>query len=168
MRHRGADDVYGHGFEQVSGEAPASSAVTSEKGADDFSDDLDLDFGEEEAPTKDEDYAYYNEMAESKKRKRDLKEATYKQNLAIYDGPAIDPDAEGKRKITYQILKNRGLTVKRKKEDRNPRVKRRLKFEKASIKLKSFRRVVDGDKNAANYEGEVTGIKTNLARSVKL
>ena len=40
------------------------------------------------------------------------------------------PEGEA-RKATYKILKNRGLTGHRKKENRNPRVKRRVKYEKA-------------------------------------
>lgn len=36
-----------------------------------------------------------------------------------------------------QIAKNKGLVPKRKKEQRNPRVKHRKKFEKAKIKHKS-------------------------------
>jgi len=35
------------------------------------------------------------------------------------------------RNINYDIKKARGIYKKRKKEDRNPRVKRRIKYEKA-------------------------------------
>lgn len=72
----------------------------------------------------------------------------------------------GKRLINYDIMKNKGLTPKRKKEDRNPRVKRRNKYEKSMIKLKSFKKVVQS--NDKPYAGEQTGIKKHLARSVKL
>lgn len=43
---------------------------------------------------------------------------------------------EGKRAITYQIAKNKGLTPHRKKEQRNPRVKHRNKYRKAKIRRK--------------------------------
>jgi len=42
-----------------------------------------------------------------------------------------------KRAITYQISRNKGLTPKRKKEQRNPRVKHRKKFRKAIIRRRS-------------------------------
>lgn len=45
-------------------------------------------------------------------------------------------EEEGKRAITYQIAKNRGLTPYRKKELRNPRVKHRNKYRKATIRRK--------------------------------
>lgn len=73
---------------------------------------------------------------------------------------------DGKRAVSYQILKNKGLTPHRKKEHRNSRVKKRMQYDKAQKKLKSVRQVYVGDTGA--YEGEKTGIKKGLSRSVKL
>lgn len=42
----------------------------------------------------------------------------------------------GKRAITYEIAKNKGLTPHRKKEQRNPRVKHRNKYRQAKIRRK--------------------------------
>lgn len=51
--------------------------------------------------------------------------------------------ADEKRGITYQISKNKGLTPRRKKELRNPRVKNRMKFRKAKIRRKGQVRFID-------------------------
>lgn len=42
----------------------------------------------------------------------------------------------GKRAITFEIARNKGLTPRRKKEQRNPRVKNRNKYRKAKIRRK--------------------------------
>ncbi|CAL1290807.1 unnamed protein product [Larinioides sclopetarius] len=73
---------------------------------------------------------------------------------------------DGKRKITYQISKNKGLTAKRKKEARNPRVHNRMKFRKAKIRRKGQVREVI--RETKRYEGEPTGISTHVIRSTKL
>lgn len=41
-----------------------------------------------------------------------------------------------RRAITYKMSKNKGLTPHRKKEQRNPRVKHKLKYRKALIRRK--------------------------------
>ena len=72
-----------------------------------------------------------------------------------------------KRAATYEILKNKGLTPHRKKENRNPRVKKRDKYEKALIAKKGqVREVITGE--GGKYGGELTGIKANNARSRKI
>ena len=86
-----------------------------------------------------------------------------KDSYEFDDNAPLDPS--DKRSINYQIMKNKGLTPARKKEQRNPRVKHRKKYEKSLIKLKSFK-AVQRDQSAP-YKGEATGIKKNLARSVK-
>ena len=77
-------------------------------------------------------------------------------------------DAEGKRAIGYTIEKNKGLAPKRKKEVRNPRVKKRMKFEEKKKKLGSMKAVYKGGEGRGGYGGEKTGIKSNLVKSVKL
>jgi len=77
-----------------------------------------------------------------------------------------EEDQTGKRTLTNQMLKNRGLTPKRKKDIKNPRVKKRVKYEDAQKKLKHISK--KGTEQMATYQGERTGIKTNLSRSVKI
>lgn len=77
------------------------------------------------------------------------------------EGPNAD-----KRAINYEIMKNKGLTPKRDKMYRNPRVRNRLKSRKAMIKHKSIvPKVRTQDKR---YAGEATGIRTNVVRAVKI
>jgi hypothetical protein len=86
------------------------------------------------------------------------------KTFSVFDNP--DKIEEGQKRLaSYQILKNKGLTPRRKKEQRNPRVKNRKKFEKASKKLGSITRLVK--KPTGSYGGELTGIKTHLSRSTK-
>ncbi|XP_031710795.1 something about silencing protein 10 isoform X2 [Anarrhichthys ocellatus] len=74
-----------------------------------------------------------------------------------------DPDA--KRGITYQMAKNKGLTPKRKKIDRNPRVKHREKFRRAKIRRKG--QVRDVRREETRYSGELSGIRAGVKKSVK-
>ena len=75
---------------------------------------------------------------------------------------------DSKRAISYAIEKNKGLAPKRKKDVRNPRVKKRKKFEEKRKKLGSIRAVYKGGEGRGGYAGEMTGIKENLVKSVKL
>lgn len=75
-------------------------------------------------------------------------------------------DPEGRRAITYQIAKNKGLTPSRKKEQRNPRVKYRRKYQTKLKKRKGQVRLVR--KEVKRYEGEVSGIKSHTIKSIKI
>ncbi|XP_060073510.1 something about silencing protein 10-like [Ylistrum balloti] len=77
-----------------------------------------------------------------------------------------EEDEEGKRAITYQIAKNKGLTPKRKKEQRNPRVKNKLKFRKAKIRRKGQVREVKTE--MSRYAGEISGIRAGVKRGIKM
>jgi U3 small nucleolar RNA-associated protein 3 len=79
-----------------------------------------------------------------------------------------DPTTSTKRAITYEISANKGLMPRRKKEVRNPRVKKRMKYDEKMKKLGSVRQVWKGGEGRGGYGGELTGIKTNVVRSVKL
>jgi U3 small nucleolar RNA-associated protein 3 len=64
-----------------------------------------------------------------------------------------------------QMEKNRGLTPHRKKANKNPRKKYKLKHEKAVIRRKG--QVRDIRQATTNYGGEASGIRTNISRSVR-
>ncbi|KAL3463309.1 Sas10 C-terminal domain-containing protein [Aspergillus heterothallicus] len=119
----------------------------------------------------DDDY-YDMVAARTNKRKGDKKALADAYAAAAREGghvevqEAIGPD--GKRAITYQIEKNKGLAPKRNKLNRNPRVKKRMRFESKKKKLGSVRQVYKGGEGAGGYGGELTGIKKNLVKSVKL
>lgn len=83
------------------------------------------------------------------------------------DNEILEEDAgtEGKRPITYEMAKNKGLTPHRKKELRNPRVKHRIKYRKAKIRRKGQVREVR--RELKKYGGEISGIKAGVVKSIK-
>ncbi|XP_071502831.1 something about silencing protein 10-like [Diadema antillarum] len=88
------------------------------------------------------------------------------------DGEPDDDDEEeeeaeeGKRGITYQISKNRGLTPHRRKELRTPRVKHRMKFKKAKVRRKG--QVREARTELHRYGGEASGIRSGVIKSIKI
>ncbi|KAF1488249.1 Something about silencing protein 10, partial [Pygoscelis antarcticus] len=123
--------------------------------ADAPSDESDLD---EEAALK------YYKMVEEKlklKRKRTEDQDTLEEE-AVLEGE----DPNKKRGVTYQMIKNKGLTPRRKKIDRNPRVKHREKFRRAKIRRKGQVREVRRELH--RYAGELSGIRAGVKKSRKL
>ncbi|KAK2724179.1 hypothetical protein QYM36_000888 [Artemia franciscana] len=107
------------------------------------------------------------------KKKVEMNSSEEEQEL---DGTKSEDDVEnqeeeytdeetGKRAITYQIAKNKGLMPARSKEQRNPRVKHRNKFRKATIRRKGAVRQVRSE--VSRYGGEISGIKATVVKSVK-
>jgi U3 small nucleolar RNA-associated protein 3 len=113
---------------------------------------------------------YYESIKSTKVKQKLDRDALYAPLPVTLPDDEINED-EGdaaKRPANYQILSNKGLTPFRKKENRNPRVKRRNRYEKAMKKLPTFKKVAADRKTIGKYGGEMTGIKTHLARSTKL
>ncbi|XP_007523593.1 something about silencing protein 10 [Erinaceus europaeus] len=102
--------------------------------------------------------SYYQEMEDKQKLKRK------KEERDAEEAALEDPNA--KRAITYQIAKNRGLTPRRKKIDRNPRVKHREKFRRARIRRRGQVREVRREEQ--RYSGELSGIRAGVKKSIKL
>ena len=115
---------------------------------------------------------YYNLIGAQRAEKKARKEAAAATAKAAEQGGPLriteDEFEGGKRGLSYAIAKNKGLAPRRKKEVRNPRVKKRLKFEEKKRKLGSTRAVWKGGEGKGGYKGELTGIKTGLVRGVKL
>lgn len=139
--------------------------------------DQDEESGEDEAvarEVRDDEDEYYDMISKNSKDRKRVNEEhrsairqAKEQNslLRVVEG---DMDEEGKRAIGYVIEKNKGLAPKRKKDVRNPRVKKRKKYEEKKKKLNSMRAVYKGGEERGGYGGEKTGIKTGLVKSIKL
>lgn len=126
---------------------------------------------DEKSGTDDDEY-YDMVAARNKQRKDDKKARSEAHAEAARVGGVVDAQEQigpdGKRAISYQIEKNKGLTPKRNKDSRNPRVKKRKKFEDKKKKLGSIRQQYKGGEGRGGYGGELTGIKKNVVKSVKL
>ncbi|KAJ2848172.1 something about silencing protein 10 [Coemansia brasiliensis] len=133
---------------------------------DDLGMDLDSDVGEASADDKED---YYNEIVQRKQRAQAEKDARkqeqWRQMVAANEAEEAAVDDGAKRSVNYQILKNKGMMPRRAKDNRNPRVKRRKRFEKAQKKLGSS--VAQVRTLEGNYGGEATGIKSALSRSTR-
>jgi U3 small nucleolar RNA-associated protein 3 len=119
------------------------------------------------------EHGYYDMIARQTKQKKAAKKAradayaeAARQSGQVYAQEELGPD--GKRAITYAIEKNKGLAPRRKKEVRNPRVKKRKKFDEKMKKLGSIRQVYKGGEGRGGYGGELTGITQSVVKSVKL
>ena len=82
------------------------------------------------------------------------------------DAVEYDEEGEEKRAITYKIAKNKGLMPKRSKLQRNPRLKNRMKFEKATKRRKGAVREIRDQKS--KYGGEASGVNVRVKKGVKL
>ena len=109
--------------------------------------------------------------ADAKAAKREAHEAeraAERDALAVEHGSAED----GPRAANRTILNNRGLTPKRQKLNRNPRVKKRVRYETAKSKVASQRPVFNAAKahagRSGGYEGEASGINRRTVKSRKL
>ncbi|KAJ5827146.1 hypothetical protein N7447_003909 [Penicillium robsamsonii] len=126
-----------------------------------------------EGAKDDDDDEYYDMVASRSKKRKDDKQARADAHAEaerlggkVYEQEVVG--ADGKRAITYQIQKNKGLHAKRSKDSRNPRVKKRKKYEEKQKKLGSTKQLYKGGEARGGYAGELTGIKKNLVKSVKL
>ncbi|TFY60160.1 hypothetical protein EVJ58_g5326 [Rhodofomes roseus] len=110
---------------------------------------------------------YYELVQRKSKERKEKKKAEYEAVKAA-ERPDIDESADGPRALTRAILKNKGLTPHRGKAVRNPRVKKRQKYEKAKKKVSSQKAVYKGGiSDTGRYDGEKSGI-SRVVKSVRL
>lgn len=118
--------------------------------------------GDEAADLAGED-DFYREMKKRKEAKRSAKEAR-QQYAARYVNEDFELEEGESRKATQKILKNRGLVPSRPKENRNPRVKKRRRYEQA-VKRRKGQVVPMRTNEADQYMGEKSGIRADVTHS---
>ncbi|KAI1082209.1 Sas10 C-terminal domain-containing protein [Whalleya microplaca] len=121
---------------------------------------------------RDDEDEYYDMVAAASSKRKGEKEARSAALAAASKADRVVQTEEigedGKRKITYAIEKNKGLAPRRKKDVRNPRVKKRKAYDEKQKKLRSMKAMYKGGEGRGGYKGELTGIKPGLIKSVKL
>ncbi|KAF9619874.1 hypothetical protein IFM89_009656 [Coptis chinensis] len=119
----------------------------------------DEDDGEEEASENE----FYEQVKKQKISKLSAKAELYSRTP--WGPSSAEPEiVDGKRQITRQIEKNRGLTRSRKKQ--NPRTKYKEKHQKKVNRRKGQVRGIK--KPTGPYGGEATGINAGISRSIRL
>jgi len=109
------------------------------------------------------DDGYYDLVKRRRTEEKDAKKNEYDASVAARKAELDDVEAHsGPRSLTRAIEKNKGLTPHRSKSVRNPRVKKRERYEKAKRKVSSQRAVYKGGQGALGgaYQGEKSGIST--------
>ena len=121
-----------------------------------------------------DDTDYYDKIAQRSEERKKEKNRIFNAMTGAEqanEGRVVqtdDFDPIDKRAVTYAMEKNKGLTPRRKKEVRNPRVKKRKRFEDKKKKLGSMKSLYKGGEGKGGYRGELTGIKTDVVKSIKL
>ncbi|KAG8375894.1 hypothetical protein BUALT_Bualt09G0006600 [Buddleja alternifolia] len=117
----------------------------------------------DEENESDSDLEYYKQVEEQHAAKLAAKFDKYSRIPDVSSLP--DDVVDGKRHITRQIEKNRGLTRARKKLTKNPRKKYKLKHKKAEVRRKGQVREIR--KPTGPYGGEASGINAGISRSIR-
>ncbi|GIL48552.1 hypothetical protein Vafri_5040 [Volvox africanus] len=111
-----------------------------------------------------EDEFYAQAKANAAARKKARAES---HRAPALEPPAPDATTAAARRITNEIQRNRGLTPHRRRDQKNPRKKNRMKFEKAMVRIKGAVQPVR-EREGVAYGGEASGIKSHVAKSRRL
>ena len=98
---------------------------------------------------------FYREMKKRKEAKQSAK-AARQQYAAHYVNEDFELEEGESRKATQKILKNRGLVPSRPKENRNPRVKKRRRYEQA-VKRRKGQVVPMANERSRSVHGREVG-----------
>ncbi|XP_021282390.1 something about silencing protein 10 [Herrania umbratica] len=112
--------------------------------------------------TEDSEDDFYKQVKKQRAAKLAAKAELYTRTSVQ---PSLPETVDGKRLITHQIEKNRGLTRQRNKSTKNPRKKYRLQSKKREKQRKG--QVRDIRKPVGQYGGEASGINVGISRSIR-
>lgn len=116
-------------------------------------------------PESDSEYNQLMEKIELKKKQKCLEKV--KKSKIDQDEESEENLTTGKREIDRKMNKNKGhILSKKKKIDRNPRVKHREKYRRAVVKRKGQVRPMRDSK--FKYDGEYGGVKAGVIHSKKI
>ncbi|KAL9327459.1 hypothetical protein ACSQ67_008104 [Phaseolus vulgaris] len=110
----------------------------------------------------DSENEFYKQVEQLQAAKLAAKAEAYSRNTSVSSLPEI---LEGKRLISSQMEKNRGLTRSRNKAKKNPRKNYKLKHKKAVKNRKG--QVQSMRRPTAPYGGESSGINAAVSRSIR-
>ncbi|RXK35804.1 hypothetical protein M231_06943 [Tremella mesenterica] len=119
----------------------------------------------EEDDGEGESDGYYELVKRRKEEKKVEKEIAHEEKRMEKFASLQDEITSGPRSVSRAIEKNRGLTPRRSKTGRNPRVKKRQAYEKAKRRVGSQRAVFKGGQ--ASLGGDYKGEKSGISQVVK-
>ncbi|XP_023927237.1 protein THALLO [Quercus suber] len=128
---------------------------------DNFEVDGDADMGD--GDTGDSEDEYYKQAEQRRAAKLAAKAEMYSRTSVVV--PSSSEPIDGKRYITYEMEKNRGLTRNRKNQTKNPRKKYKEQHKKKVNRRKG--QVQEIKKPIGPYGGEASGINVATSRSVR-
>ncbi|ORX37186.1 Sas10 C-terminal domain-domain-containing protein [Kockovaella imperatae] len=166
QRFGGDDDIPQRDRQAARDAALRRSGPAAQPESDTLSSQWLQESGEDSVPAASDNAEYYDLVRRDQSRKKAAR--TDARQQAVDSNQRFEEDVHkgGPRALTRAIEKNRGLTPRRAKTNRNPRVKKRLAYDKAKRKVSSQGPVYKGGQSSlqGRYSGETSGI-SNVVRS---